>query len=145
MKPAFSFSGLSIGKMTSGSSDFVLAQFSPIVLPLTVSAFSWMSLRFISSLTTAGTPPARWNSSPRYLPAGCMLTRSGTLWPTVSQSSIVSFTPMWRAMALMWIGALVEPPIALLTTIVFSNASRVRMSEGFRSSHTMSTMRRPVS
>ena len=37
-------------------------------------------------------------------------------------------------MALIWIGALVEPPIALLTTIVFSNASRVRMSDGFRSS-----------
>ena len=36
-----------------------LGEFSPIVLPLTVSAFSWMSLRFINSLTTAGTPPAR--------------------------------------------------------------------------------------
>ena len=59
MKPASSFNGLSIGVMTSGSSEWILAQFSPIVLPLTVSAFSWMSLRFISSLTTAGTPPAR--------------------------------------------------------------------------------------
>ncbi len=74
-----------------------------------------------------------------------MLTRSGTWRPTVSQSAMFSATPMWRAMALMWIGALVEPPIALLTTMAFSNASRVRMSEGFRSSHTISTMRRPVS
>jgi hypothetical protein len=37
-------------------------------------------------------------------------------------------------MALMWIGALVEPPMAELTTMAFSNASRVMMSEGFRSS-----------
>ena len=52
---------------------------------------------------------------------------------------------MWRAMALMWIGALVEPPMAEFTTMAFSKASRVRMSEGFRSSHTISTMRLPVS
>ena len=58
---------------------------------------------------------------------------------------MVSFTPMWRAIALMWIGALVEPPIAEFAMMVFSNASRVRMSEGFRSSHTISTARRPVS
>ena len=52
---------------------------------------------------------------------------------------------MWRAMALMWIGALVEPPMALLTTMTFSSASRVMMSDGFRSSHTISTIRLPVS
>ena len=51
---------------------------------------------------------------------------------------------MWRAIALKWIGALVEPPIAELTTITFSNASRVMILEGRRSSHTMSTMRLPV-
>ena len=73
-----------------------------------------------------------------------MFTSSGTLCPIVSQSWIERGTPMWRAMALIWIGALVEPPMALLTTIVFSNASRVRMSEGFRSSHTISTIRWPV-
>jgi hypothetical protein len=33
-----------------------------------------------------------------------------------------SSTPMWRAMALMWIGALVEPPMAELTTMAFSKA-----------------------
>ena len=52
---------------------------------------------------------------------------------------------MWRAIALMWMGAFVEPPMALLTMIAFSSAWRVRMSEGFRSSQTMSTMRLPVS
>jgi hypothetical protein len=45
----------------------------------------------------------------------------------------------------MWIGALVEPPIAEHATMAFSNASRVRMSEGLRSSRTMATARRPVS
>ena len=48
-------------------------------------------------------------------------------------------------MALRWIGALVEPPIAELTTMAFSNALRVMMSDGFRSSITISTMRLPVS
>ena len=48
-------------------------------------------------------------------------------------------------MAFKWIGALVEPPMAELTTIAFSKASRVMMSEGLRSSSTMATMRRPVS
>ena len=43
-----------------------------------------------------------------------------------------------------WMGALVEPPIAELTLIAFKKASRVRMSDGFRSSRTISTMRRPV-
>lgn len=51
---------------------------------------------------------------------------------------------MWRAIALRWIGALVEPPMAELTTMAFSNASRVRIFDGFRSSWTMSTMRLPV-
>src|SRR5439155_1750598 len=50
---------------------------------------------------------------------------------------------MCRAIALMWIGALVEPPIAEQATIAFSNAARVRISEGLRSSRTISTARRP--
>ena len=37
------------------------------------------------------------------------------------------------------------PGLALLTMIAFSSALRVRMSEGFRSSHTISTIRLPVS
>jgi hypothetical protein len=35
--------------------------------------------------------------------------------------------------------------MAELTAIAFSNAFRVMMSDGLRSSHTISTMRRPVS
>ena len=47
-------------------------------------------------------------------------------------------------MAFRWIGALVEPPIAEFTRIALRNASRVMMSEGFRSSRTISTVRLPV-
>ena len=39
---------------------------------------------------------------------------------------------------------MVEPPIAALVRIAFSKAGFVMMSEGFRSSFTMSTIRRPV-
>ena len=41
--------------------------------------------------------------------------------------------------------ALVEPPSASTVVIALSNAAAVRMSRGFRSSQTISTMRRPVS
>ena len=47
-------------------------------------------------------------------------------------------------MAVRWIGQLVEPPRAVLTTMAFSNASRVRIRDGRRSSCTISTTRRPV-
>ena len=72
------------------------------------------------------------------------LTMSGRTSQNV-QSSLSSATPMCRAIALKWIGALVEPPMAELTTMTFSNASRVMILDGRRSSHTMSTMRFPVS
>ena len=52
---------------------------------------------------------------------------------------------MCRAMALTWIGALVEPPIAEFATMTFSNASRVMIFDGVMSCRTRSTMRRPVS
>ncbi|MNL65136.1 hypothetical protein D3C87_1894280 [compost metagenome] len=51
---------------------------------------------------------------------------------------------MWRAMALIWMGALVEPPMAELTTMALRKFSLVRMSEGFKSSCTISTARLPV-
>ena len=48
-------------------------------------------------------------------------------------------------MALMWMGALVDPPIALLTAMAFSNAARVSTLSGVRSSWIIATIRRPVS
>ncbi len=69
----------------------------------------------------------------------------GTSRPSRSQSSSVRSTPTRPASARRWITALVEPPIAPLQRMAFSNAFFVRMSEGFRSSFTICTMRRPVS
>ena len=52
--------------------------------------------------------------------------------------------PIWRAIAIRWIGQLLEAPMAEATTMAFSNASRVMIFDGFKSSRTISTMRRPV-
>jgi hypothetical protein len=57
-KPASAFIGLVNGRITLSSWMVVERQFSPMVLPLTVGAFSRIRPCFISSLTTAGTPPA---------------------------------------------------------------------------------------
>ena len=131
--------------ITSPSAGFAPLRFCAIVLPLTVSASPWIFFLRSSSAITVGTPPARWNASPRYLPAGMQFTSSGMSYPILSQSALTRFTPMWRAIALMCGGQLVEAPSALAATIAFSNALRVMMSDGFKSSHTMSTMRLPVS
>ncbi|MOA62154.1 hypothetical protein D3C78_1874890 [compost metagenome] len=63
--------------------------------------------------------------------------------PIRVQSSRSSCTPMRPAMALRWITALVEPPMAALTRMAFSNASLVRIFDSFRSSRTISTARMP--
>ena len=51
----------------------------------------------------------------------------GTSWPSRSQSSSPSGTPSRPASAIRCITALVEPPMAALTRIAFSNASLVRI------------------
>ncbi len=56
--------------------------------------------------------------------------RSLTAW----KSSIASGTPTERAIAIRCSTALVEPPSTIVTTIAFSNAARVMMSRGFKSS-----------
>ena len=53
-------------------------------------------------------------------------TRSLVAW----KSSMVSGTPTARAMAIKCSTALVEPPSAIVTTIAFSNASRVMIARG---------------
>ena len=61
-----------------------------------------------------------------------------------SKSSSFRSTPMRRAIAIRWITALVEPPIAAFTRIAFSKAARVRILESVTFSFTSSTMRRPA-
>ena len=53
--------------------------------------------------------------------------------------------PARRAMAMRWMMALVEQPMAMATAIAFSKAGLVWIFCGVRSSHTISTMRRPHS
>ena len=64
-------------------------------------------------------------------------------WP-ISQSLMSSSTPMCRAIAITCGGQLVETPAAAAAKIAFSNALRVRIFEGRRSSQTISTARLPV-
>ena len=64
-------------------------------------------------------------------------------WP-ISQSLMSSSTPMWRAIAITCGGQLVEAPAAAAAKIAFSNALRVRIFDGRRSSQTISTARLPV-
>ncbi len=70
---------------------------------------------------------------------------SGVRRASSSKRSMVSGTPARRATAIMCTTALVEPPSASTVVIALSTLAAVRMSRGLRSSHTMSTMRRPVS
>ena len=51
--------------------------------------------------------------------------------------------PARPAMATRCTMALVEPPSAMSTAMALSKAAGVRMSRGLRSSHTISTARRP--
>src|ERR1700733_5489552 len=53
--------------------------------------------------------------------------------------------PARRACAIRWMIALVEQPIAIATVIAFSNALRLWILFGVRSSQTISTIRRPDS
>ena len=55
-----------------------------------------------------------------------------------------SGTPRRPAMASRWITAFVDPPIAALTRIAFSNAALVMMAEGRRSSRTRPTITWPA-
>ncbi len=70
---------------------------------------------------------------------------TGTLRLAVSKSSSPMSWPARRACAIRWMIALVEQPIAIATVMAFSNAFRVWILAGVKSSHTISTMRRPDS
>lgn len=74
-----------------------------------------------------------------------MFASTGTSAPTRCQSRLDSSTPAWRAMALMWMGTLVEAAMADATAIAFSNAGKVMILRGVASSRTRATARRPVS
>ena len=78
MKPAFSFSGAANGRIISRSALSRPARFAAIVWPVTVKRSACSKPACCNSHITAGTPPARWKRSPKYFPAGCMFSSSGT-------------------------------------------------------------------
>ena len=81
----------------------------------------------------------------RYVsPDGLMLAITGILRLAASKSSRPTAWPARRPMARMCTTALVEQPMAIATLMAFWNAALVMMPVGVRSSHTMSTMRRPA-
>ena len=69
---------------------------------------------------------------------------TGTVREIWSNCSSDSAMPARRAMATTWMMALVEPPSAMCTLMAFSKLAAVRILSGVRSSHTISTMRRPA-
>jgi len=56
---------------------------------------------------------------------------------------MVSSMPARLAMATKWMMAFVEHPVAMATVTALSMAASVRILSGVRSSHTISTARRP--
>ena len=74
-----------------------------------------------------------------------MLATSGVLRASASNRSRVNGTPARRAIAIRCTTELVDPPSASAVVIALSTLPAVMKSRGFRSDHTMSTMRRPVS
>ena len=80
----------------------------------------------------------------RYSPEGRTLARNGVPRESASKRSRSRAAPARPAIAIRCTIALVEPPRAMATVTAFSKASVVRMSRGFRSSQTISTIRRPL-
>ena len=100
-------------------------------------------MSFISPIS-ARRPPAKKKSSIRNLPDGVMLAITGT-WREISSKRCMSRgMPARRAMAMTWMMALVEPPSAMWTRMALSNAAGVKILSGVKSSHTISTARRPL-
>src|SRR3954451_19489770 len=73
-----------------------------------------------------------------------MLAMNGVRRDNLSNRSRSSDAPARPAIAIKWMIAFVDPPTAIAAVTAFSNAAVVMMSRGRRSSHTMSTIRRPA-
>ena len=141
MDPSSS-TGLSLLRMQSGFSMTASSISSPVDLPLTVCVAG--STRSPSAFMTAETPPASPSSVTPHGPDGASLTRVGVSRLSRSQVSKLTSTPASFAIAIMWSTMLVEPPTAIPTRMALSNASRVRICDGRRSSFTSSMIRMPV-
>ena len=80
----------------------------------------------------------------RYFPDGLILASTGILRANSSKRSKVSPKPARLARAIKCTAALVDPERAKVVITALSKEPAVRMSEGLRSSQTISTIRLPV-
>ena len=127
--PPSAVSALSSGRMTSASKTSAACAFLPQRAARNRECVAVDQPGRASLFSTGPRPPAAKKSSMRNRPDGIRSTIVGTPRPRRSQSSSVSGTPIRPAMASRCRTALVEPPIAPLTRIAFSNARRVRIFE----------------
>src|SRR5882762_12037109 len=79
----------------------------------------------------------------RYLPLGRKLASMGVFLENWSNRSSARWIPARPDNASKWITALVEPPRANTAAIALLKEASRKISRGFKSSHTSSTMRRP--
>src|SRR5580692_2853962 len=79
----------------------------------------------------------------RYLPLGRIFASMGVFFENLSKRSRAIFIPALPAIASRWMTAFVEPPKAKTAAIVLLKEVSRKISRGFRSSQTVSTMRRP--
>ena len=133
--PACGLNGLSNGADDVAIPAFCAsATFSQIVCPFTVSASR--SSRPSRRARAARPAGRRRNRNPPSgsCPDGIRLTRPARRGRAGRNRRASESTPMRPAIASRWMTALVEPPMAALTRMAFSNASRVRICDMRRSS-----------
>ena len=99
--------------------------FSPSVLPLAVSAVGVDQVAEVASAARAGRRRRRSPPSDTRPTGGCCAS-SGVRRPSASKSSSPRSTPARRAIAIRWMIAFVEPPIASTVVIALRNAARVQ-------------------
>ncbi len=109
---------------------FTRARFWRSVLPVTVRQSPCSMPASSSDFISGWMPPMRMSSDIEYLPLGRRSASTGTRAPMRVKSSSSSGTPAACAIASRCSTALVEPPSAIVTTMAFSNASRVRIIDG---------------
>ena len=135
--------GRSKGRMTSGSATVTSARFSATVRPLTVIAppSSSGSSCFIS----ARQPPAASKVSITWSPTGRTPASTGVTGPSDSNRPYTSAPqPLSVATACRCLMQLTEPPTDSTARTALAKAPGVITSRGFRSSHTICTMRAPA-
>ena len=120
------FTGRSSARTTRPSGAGASAVAVASVPPCTAGASPSRWPPRTSSAMSAAVPPARWRSSATNRPAGARSAITGVRAATAVSWSWSSATPHSRAMARRCSTPFVEPPVAAMPAIAFSNARRSR-------------------